>query len=194
MKKNYPHAHGEIQADCYCARHLRFAYPFIIFIIPFLIGCASQVRHVRPSHTAKHGKPSAKDEEGTKALQIGKIEDSELKKIVDSYIGVPYRYGGTTRKGMDCSGFTWRVFTRLGYKNFPRTSSANLHKLGKRVSLRDAKPGDLVFFKKWGRVFHVGIYMGNKIFAHASSKKGITYTSLEDEYFGKRFNDIRRIE
>lgn len=169
-------------------------YLFLISVIPCFLGCSSQVRHVRPSFKAEHGDPATKSEGRKKSIKAIRIEDSRLKRIVDLYIGVPYRYGGTTKRGMDCSGFTWRVFTKLGYPDFPRTSSANLHKLGKSVTLRNARPGDLIFFKRWGKIFHVGIYMGNKIFAHASSKKGISYTSLDDKYFGKRFNDIRRIE
>ena len=172
-------------------------YPFLVFFIPCLFGCSSQVKHVRPSYKAREAvktKASSKEtiERGRKKSET--IEDSKLKRIVDSYVGVPYKYGGTTRKGMDCSGFTWRVFTKLGFTGFPRTSSAKLHKLGKAVSLKKAKPGDLVFFKRWGKIFHVGIYMGNNMFAHASSKLGISYTSLDEKYFQKRFKDIRRID
>jgi cell wall-associated NlpC family hydrolase len=170
--------------------------PFLVIVIPCLFGCSPQVKYVRPSYKAQQeapGKALGKDTIVYRKKNVI-IEDSKLKRIVDSYIGVPYKYGGTTRKGMDCSGFAWRIFTKLGFTDFPRTSSAKLHTLGKAVPLKKAKPGDLVFFKRWGRIFHVGIYMGNNMFAHASSKLGIAYTSLDDKYFGKRFKDIRRID
>lgn len=116
-----------------------------------------------------------------------------LKKIVNSYIGVRYRYGGTNRRGMDCSGFVWRVFHDLGHKNFLRIPSSKMTKLGKSVRKRNIAVGDLVFFKRRMRVNHVGIYMGNNKFAHATTQRGVTYTSLDDEYFSKRFYCIRRV-
>ncbi len=169
---------------------------FLFYFIYFFVGCTSQTLIIRPSQRAKeiskidssYNAGAINNEGSTKEFEYIK-----LKKVVDSYIGVPYRYKGTTKRGMDCSGFVWRVFHNLGYSEFPRTSSAELHKLGRSITLRAAKLGDLVFFKKWGRVFHVGIYMENDMFVHANKKKGVTYTSLNNEYFGRRFADIRRM-
>ncbi len=168
-----------------------------IFLFSFLNGCiTSQVRYTRPSYKRKS--VSSAQERHVEQTVTGSrsLEKSELRHIVDSYLGAPYKYGGTTEKGMDCSGFVWRVFQRLGRNSFKRVSSARMRKLGKPVSMRNAKAGDLIFFRKWGRVGkvnHVGILMGDGTFAHASSKKGIIYTSLDDEYFKKRFAGIRRI-
>ena len=174
-----------------------FDYLFALVIFFYFCGCTPHVRYTRPSRS---GEKAGKTDTGTRpsaGVQTvktpGELPRSRLKEIVDSYKGVRHRSGGTTRKGMDCSGFVWRVYTDLGYKDFKRTSSAKMCKLGRRVSLRKAKPGDLVFFKRWLRINHVGIYMGEKTFAHVSSKKGVTYTSFDDEYFSKRFVCIRRI-
>ena len=174
-----------------------FDYLFAIVIFICFIGCTPHVRYTRPSRSGeKAGKAdtSTRPSAGVQDVDTpGELPQSRLKEIVDSYMGVRHRSGGTTKKGMDCSGFVWRVYTDLGYKEFKRTSSAKMCKLGRRISLRKAKPGDLVFFKRWLRINHVGIYMGENTFAHVSSKKGVTYTSLDDEYFGKRFVCIRRI-
>ena len=122
------------------------------------------------------------------------IPVSRLKKIVDSYLGVPYKYGGTTRKGFDCSGFVQAVFRKLNQAVLPRTTRKQ-RKLGKPVSLSKAKPGDLVFFRggKLNSINHVGIYFGGGKFAHASTSSGVMYSDIKQSYFKKRFAYIRRI-
>jgi cell wall-associated NlpC family hydrolase len=80
--------------------------------------------------------------------------------------GTPYRYGGTTPRGFDCSGFTGYVFKKAG-KKLPRTSRAQ-YSATRHLSRRAAKPGDLVFFKSGGSVYHVGIYAGGNMLWHAS--------------------------
>ncbi|HEY3001495.1 MAG TPA: NlpC/P60 family protein [Kribbellaceae bacterium] len=81
--------------------------------------------------------------------------------------GTPYRYGGTTPRGFDCSGFTRYVYTYAG-KSLPRTSRAQ-YRTVKHISRAAAKPGDLIFFKSSsGRVYHVGIYAGGNMIWHAS--------------------------
>lgn len=182
--------------SCKRARFIDYFLAVVIFLC--FSGCITpNVRYARPSRSgrqAKKAEPHTR-ESAKKQLSImsGMLPESRLKSIVDSYIGVPYRRGGTTRNGMDCSGFVWRVYTELGRQDFKRTSSAKMCKLGRKVSKRKVQPGDLVFFKRWIRVNHVGIYMGDNKFAHVSSKKGVIYTSLDDEYFSKRFFNIRRI-
>jgi cell wall-associated NlpC family hydrolase len=117
-----------------------------------------------------------------------------LKKIVDSYIGVRYRTGGMDRHGFDCSGFVVTVFREFNGERLPR-STRELKKVGRKVSKGDARPGDLVFVKGglFGSINHVGIYMGNGTFAHASSSHGVRYDRLDDEYYTKHFAMIRRI-
>jgi len=80
--------------------------------------------------------------------------------------GVPYRYGGTTPRGFDCSGYTGYVYKKAG-KTLPRTSRAQ-YSATKHISRTTAKPGDLVFFKSGGRVYHVGIYAGGNMLWHSS--------------------------
>lgn len=120
--------------------------------------------------------------------------EEKLKKIVDSYLGVRYKTGGMDRRGFDCSGFVVTVFRELTRTKLPR-STRELKGVGRQVSKRDARPGDLVFVKggAFGSINHVGIYMGNGMFVHASSSKGIRYDRLDDEYYTNHFAMIRRI-
>lgn len=117
----------------------------------------------------------------------------KLKRIADSYLGVRYKYGGTNRRGLDCSGFVWRVFTQMGKKDFKRVPANIMRRMGRSVSRRSVQQGDLVFFRRGRKVGHVGIYMGKNMFIHASTKRGVTYTSLNNEYFRNKLVCIRRI-
>jgi len=81
--------------------------------------------------------------------------------IAASYTGIPYRYGGTTPSGFDCSGYTQFVFRQAGI-TLPRTSSAQ-YSASARISRSSARPGDLVFFLDGGHVYHVGIYAGGNM-------------------------------
>lgn len=123
-----------------------------------------------------------------------KVPQTRFKKIVDSYLGTPYKNRGTSRKGVDCSGFVFLVFQELAKATLPR-SSGKLWKTGRTVESGEARAGDLVFFR--GGIFnginHVGIYMGNNTFIHASTGNGVMYDTLDEAYYKKHFAGIRRI-
>jgi cell wall-associated NlpC family hydrolase len=119
---------------------------------------------------------------------------SSLLGTAQAQLGIRYRWGGTSRSGFDCSGFTTYVFRQHG-KSLPRTSAAQSQH-GQSVSRGELKKGDLVFFRTRGgsRVSHVGIYMGNGQFIHASSGSGrVRVNSLSDSYYAKRFAGARRV-
>jgi cell wall-associated NlpC family hydrolase len=123
--------------------------------------------------------------------------DQRLRRIVGKYIGIPYKWGGTTRSGMDCSAFTRAAFRETYGIELPRTSK-QMYQLGRFLPNRqELRPGDLVFFKDTfagAGISHVGVYLGDGEFAHASSSKGVTITPLNNPYFTKRYAGGRRIE
>jgi cell wall-associated NlpC family hydrolase len=123
-----------------------------------------------------------------------KLPPQRLLKIIESYIGTPYRRGGMSRRGADCSGFVNLVFGELNHARLPR-SSAKMFKLGTPVAKGALRTGDLVFFKGgvFGAVNHVGISTGEGRFAHASAKKGVMYSALDEEYFKQRYAGARRL-
>lgn len=111
-----------------------------------------------------------------------------------SYLGVPYKLGGTSRSGIDCSGFTQVVFKQNGI-SIPRTTGQQFS-TGTSVAKSNLKNGDLVFFNTMGRgVSHVGIYVGNNNFIHASTSRGVMISSIYDpHYWGSRYIGAKRVK
>ncbi|TFH38849.1 MAG: NlpC/P60 family protein, partial [Chrysiogenales bacterium] len=104
------------------------------------------------------------------------------------YIGVRYRHGGETPRGFDCSGYVMYVYRKNGIL-LPR-SAARQYRAGRKISLRSAAPGDLLFFNTSGRrrLSHVGIYMGGSRFLHAPrTGKRISYANLKNPYWKRRY-------
>jgi cell wall-associated NlpC family hydrolase len=108
-----------------------------------------------------------------------------------AWLGVPYRYGGCDRGGVDCSCLTGLVYQKAGVA-LPR-SSREMFTGGRSVKRVDLLPGDLVFFRQGGReVSHVGVYVGGSFFIHASTSAGVVSTSLDDAYWAPRYAGARR--
>jgi cell wall-associated NlpC family hydrolase len=108
------------------------------------------------------------------------------------FLGVRYVFGGTTATGFDCSGYVQHVFAMLG-KHIPRTADAQYY-AGKKVAGKSMAAGDLVFFQTYASgPSHVGIYLGNDRFVHASSSRGVTVSSLHDHYWSARYLGAKRL-
>jgi cell wall-associated NlpC family hydrolase len=124
---------------------------------------------------------------------IKPLDHSKMMREISRYMGVPYVYGGTTAQGLDCSGYTMLVYKNSVGKLLPR-SAAEQAKIGTPVRLQDLKFGDLIFFNTTGESnSHVGIYLGDDLFAHASVTLGVTISSLQSSYYEKRYEGARRI-
>ena len=106
--------------------------------------------------------------------------------------GVPYKYGGTNKRGFDCSGFTQKVYIDAFQINLPRTTK-EMSELGKKVSKQNLLPGDLVFFKPSRKYKHVGVFMGDNIFMHSSTSKGVMKSNINNAYWEKKYKYAKRI-
>lgn len=131
----------------------------------------------------------AKAEGRVNSLGIEREEgDNEaLYDAIQSWIGTPYRYGGTTKAGIDCSGFVGNIYQEVYNKKLQRVAN-DMQQDCTLISRSELKEGDLVFFtNSKGRVSHVGIYLKNDIFAHSSTSRGVIISRLGDSYWSKHF-------
>jgi cell wall-associated NlpC family hydrolase len=136
------------------------------------------------------GKPT---EQPTYSEEEQSPDRSSIVQTALAYRGARYRRGGTSRGGFDCSGFTRYVFAKYGII-LPHSSAAQA-RIGKPVGRHELQPGDLVFFQTYRRgISHVGIYIGNGQFVHASThRRGVTVDSLNSPYYAPRYRGARRV-
>ena len=124
--------------------------------------------------------------------EVEQLEDTRLLEQVDEWYGTRYRMGGTSKTGIDCSAFVQTVCLSAFALALPRTAREQYRDCEK-ISATELKEGDLVFFNTTGGVSHVGIYLRNNKFAHASSSQGVTVSDLFDPYYLKRYIGAGRI-
>lgn len=157
----------------------------IIIAALLATGCATANKNDSKSTAKQHAQ-----------LKNSQVVTSELKKQLKQWQGTPYKMGGNSLNGIDCSGFVQRTFNDKFDITLPRTTTAQTSQ-GIQISKNNLKPGDLVFFKtNWrgGSGLHVGIYNGNDQFIHASTTKGVMTSSLNEKYWKQRFYQARRLQ
>lgn len=126
------------------------------------------------------------DQEVEQVLNLG------LFRVIDEWLGTRYRLGGSTREGIDCSAFMQVLFTTVYNISLPRTAREQ-YAFARKITRGELREGDLVFFNTVGGVSHVGMYLQNNKFVHASSG-GVTISDLYEEYWVKHFVGVGRID
>ncbi len=118
--------------------------------------------------------------------EIEGVSNFTLFKFIDEWWSTKYRFGGTSKKGIDCSGLTGMLLGTVYAVALPRTAREQYAKSVKILRNQLAQ-GDLVFFNTRGGVSHVGVYLNNNYFVHASVGKGVTISSLNDPYYNSKY-------
>ncbi len=176
------------------AKHIRlFQAIFILILLGlFLASC----RGTKNSTSSVKNVETETAEERTLrekyAIQLG-VDAATLKKqaallrFIDEWYGVPYKYGGKDKNGIDCSAFSSRLLANV-YGISVAGSAQELYDLCKSADVSDLKEGDLVFFKiESKKITHVGVYLMNNKFVHATTRKGIMINDLSEAYYKKYF-------
>lgn len=133
------------------------------------------------------------DASDDEVVEMADTSDSALEKVAFNYLSIPYRFGGSSRRGIDCSSFVQQVFRELDVQ-LPR-SAREQFRVGEKVEREQMQKGDLLFFRTYARFpSHVGIYLGDGKMIHASSRsRRVVVTSIDHPYYRKRFIGAKRI-
>ena len=172
----------------------------LIIASMFAISCGSSKSVTTKKNTGSKTVVKAENLRKLDSNFDGKVSKSvnDILKDAEKYIGTPYKFGGNTSSGFDCSGFTAKVFEEHDV-TLPRRSSDQAE-AGKKINIEEVKPGDLLFFATAGgsRVSHVGIVHdiasdGEIKFIHASTSKGVIISSLNEKYWNKAYLHAQRV-
>ena len=125
-------------------------------------------------------------------MEVERIQNLGLFKVIDEWFGTKYKLGGNTKEGIDCSALMQILFTSLYGITLPRTAREQFN-FSRKISRTELREGDLIFFNTIGGVSHVGMYLQNNKFVHASSG-GVTISDLYEEYWLKHFIGVGRVE
>ncbi|MBS1512677.1 MAG: C40 family peptidase [Bacteroidetes bacterium] len=119
-------------------------------------------------------------------VEVELLSNTKLFAVIDDWWGTRYHYGGTTKKGIDCSAFALTLISAVYNINLPRTAR-DQYDACEKVDYSNLQEGDLVFFNTRGGVSHVGVYLTNGYFVHSSVHGGVTISSLSEDYYNRKF-------
>jgi lipoprotein Spr len=177
-------------------------------VIALLVLTAVSCRHrkhetktVRPQSSSKPvaapSKPSsADDDDWQRALGVTprQFRESRLYSFIGEWYGTPYKYGGCIKSGVDCSCFASLLSEKVYNRHLPRSAN-DMYLQADKFGIDDAREGDLLFFRINSKtVTHVGIYLGRKMFVHASTSRGVSVSSLDEAYYRKYFFCAGRVK
>lgn len=169
----------------------------IILLLSTFLSCQSAVRYTsgRELTTGSYGNgtETTGHSENTQINQSGSIDQSTMGKIIAGYLRTPYQLGGTGKLGIDCSGLVYVVYRDYNSTRLPKNTDKLYHDL-KRVDYQNCHYGDLLFFSFDNtNVSHVGIYVGNNKFVHASQSRGVIISSMNEDYYRNNYKGARRV-
>lgn len=171
------------------ARFLRF---HILFIIPFLLYSCRGEKQLTNSNSNSSTVKLKKKYAELLGVSESNIDNVKLYSFIDKWYGVPYKYGGKDQNGIDCSGFVGLLTEEVFNKDI-RGPSWSMADKCKKIDKDELREGDLVFFRiDSKKISHVGIYLMNNRFVHASTSKGVIISNLMEPYYQKHFTKAGR--
>jgi lipoprotein Spr len=125
-------------------------------------------------------------------VPVEAMSNLPLLNYMNDWYGTPYRYGGESRHGIDCSAFVAGLLATVFGQSIPRTAREQYDN-SERIEKEELSEGDLVFFNTRGGISHVGVYLLNNKFVHASTSNGVMISDLDDSYFESRYVGAGRV-
>lgn len=119
-------------------------------------------------------------------VEVEELANNSLYQFIEEWWATRYRYGGQTKSGVDCSAFAGTLISSIYGISLPRTAR-DQYSICTKLDREELKEGDLVFFNTRGGVSHVGVYLGNGYFTHASVGSGVTISNLDEKYYSRKF-------
>ena len=164
---------------------MKIQFTLLLFMLPLLL--FSQTKKHKHKQKQKLQKLSYEQFYSANYLKPDSAISPYLYLQVYNWVGTCYRYSGDTKKGIDCSGFVAEIYKNVYCIDLPGSSRA-IWTTVSPIEKKDLKEGDILFFKiRKGQISHVGIYLGNNKFAHASVKTGVIISDLDEVYYKKYF-------
>lgn len=163
-----------------------------LLVLLLLTGCSRRPQPQTYRTPAKQYKPSPVNTSNTSTNEATSSRLDRLYRQYKDWKGTPYKYGGLSQDGVDCSGFVHQTYRTLFKITLPRSTKDQVRQ-GQRVYINQLSAGDLVFFKTGLNVRHVGIYLEKGKFAHASSSKGVMISSMYTGYWKENYWQARRL-
>ncbi len=157
----------------------------LFIITTVIVGLSSCRTHTPGYDYRKLAKASIK-----LGIDIDMYDNHKLYMEAAEWVGVPYRWSGNNKRGIDCSGLTCQIYKNVYKKKLDRSTDGQRTKNCKKVAKRNLQEGDLVFFaseRSKRKVAHVGIYLKNNKFIHASTSKGVILSDLSEPYYSKHW-------
>ncbi len=171
---------------------MKLRIAIILFLLPFVVD--AQAKKVKSKSTSKVQKQSIEQFYASHQLVPNSACSPYLYYQVYDWVGTRYKYAGKSKKGIDCSGFVNEMYKSAYCINLSG-GSKDIWPTVKPIEKDDLQEGDILFFKiKKGQISHVGVYLGNNKFAHASVHSGVIISDLSEDYYKKYFYKGGRIQ
>ena len=156
-----------------------------LFTAALMTGCSTVPQHPFPHDTMAHYGSGPH-------TPSRRILTTKIYSQYEEWRGTQYAWGGLSKRGIDCSGLVYTTYRDVLGVELPR-STAQQSRVGREIRRNELRPGDLVFFKTGVKERHVGIYIENDKFLHTSTQKGVTISTLQNQYWNNRYWQARRV-
>lgn len=173
---------------------LKLTPALLLLVVTF---CACHTKKNITNYPPRKGRPTlVSNDWKTLNISLSSSDNKRLYQEIKGWLGVPYKYGGNTKDGVDCSGFVLQIYKSVYKKKVERNSAKIFEKNCRLIDVDDLQEGDLLFYatsKKTLKITHVGIYLKDNKFAHASSSKGVVISDITEDYFINHFYAAGRV-